>query len=214
MKKLMMILIAMGLYTGKSDAQVLGGFFSQQSDKEKLMVTQIAEYEMYLHALKTGYNITETGLNTARQLKGGTFNLNNAYFNSLAQVNPVVQNNPKGKAIVSLAAKIGNLFATELTWQRQQKQLSAAELAYLQKVQDNLVTKCQADVAETKEVLTPGKLQMTDQERLARLDKLYADMQDKYAFACSFTDKCHTLATSRAQAKNNKIQLKQLYGIQ
>jgi hypothetical protein len=195
-------------------AQFLGGFFSQQSDKEKLMVTQIAEYDVYLHALKTGYNITETGLNTAQQLKGGTFNLHTAYFNSLAQVNPMVQNNPKGKAIVSLAAKIGNLFATELTWQHQQKQLGATELAYLQKVRDNLLTKCQADITETSDVLTPGKLQMTDQERLARLDKLYADMQDKYAFAASFTNKCHTLATSLAQAKSNKIQLKQLYGIQ
>src|ERR1700744_5063020 len=134
------------LFCLKSNAQFLGGFFSQQSDKEKLMVTQIAEYDVYLHALKTGYNITETGLNTAQQLKGGIFNLHTAYFNSLAQVNPVVQNNPKGKAIVSLAAKIGNLFATEINWQNQQKQLSTTELAYLQKVQDNLLTKCQADV--------------------------------------------------------------------
>jgi len=195
-------------------AQFLGGFFSQQSNKEKLMLTQIAEYEVYLHALKTGYNITETGLNAAHQLKDGTFNLHTAYFNSLEQVNPVVQNNPKGKAIISLAAKIGNLFATEVGWQQQQKQLSAAELSYLQKVQDNLLVKCQADVSETNDVLTPGKLQLTDQERLARLDKLYADMQDKYAFAASFTTKCHTLATSRAQAKNSKSQLKKLYGIQ
>jgi hypothetical protein len=195
-------------------AQFLGSFFSQQSEKEKLMVTQIAEYGVYLHALKTGYNITEIGLNTAQQLKGGTFNLHTAYFNSLAQVNPVVQNNPKGKAIVTLAAKIGDLLATEINWQHQQKQLSATELAYLQKVQDNLLTKCQADVAETGDLLTPGKLQMTDQERLARLDKLYAGMQDKYAFASSFMNKCHTLGISRAQAKSSKSQLKQLYGIQ
>jgi len=212
MKKIVLLLLI--VTATQVHAQFLGGFFSQQSDKEKLMVTQIAEYDVYLHALKTGYNITETGLNTAGQLKGGTFNLHNAYFNSLAQVNPVVQNNPKGKAIITLAAKTGNLFATEINWQRQQKQFSASELAYLQKVQDNLLTKCQSDVAETNDVLTPGKLQMTDQERLSRLDKLYADMQDKYAFATSFTNKCHTLATSRGQAKSSKSQLKQLYGIQ
>lgn len=212
MKKIIILLLV--ITAAKAQAQFLGGFFSQQSDKEKLMVTQIAEYDVYLHALKTGYNIAETGLNTAQQLKGGTFNLHTAYFNSLAQVNPVVQNNPKGKAIVTLAAKIGNQFATEISWQQQQKHLSATELAYLHKVQDNLLTKCQADVSETNDVLTPGKLQMTDQERLAWLDKLYADMQDKYAFASSFTNKCHTLASSRAQDKRSKSQLKQLYGIQ
>ncbi|MFD2871937.1 hypothetical protein ACFS5N_05625 [Mucilaginibacter ximonensis] len=210
MKKIIfLVLLAQG-----AKAQFLGGFFSQQSDKEKLMLTQIAEYDVYLHALKTGYTITQAGLNTAQQLKGGTFNLHTAYFKSLAQVNPVVSNNPKGKAIISVAAKIGTVFSTEVSFQQQQKQLSSAEMTYLRKVYDNLVSKCQTDINDLTAVLTPGKLQLTDQERLDRLDKIYAVMQDKYAFSCSFTAKCHTLATSRAQAKNSKSQLKQLYGIQ
>jgi len=212
MKKIILLLLV--IMAAKAHAQFLGGFFSQQSDKEKLMTTQIAEYEIYLKSIKTGYNITEIGLNTAQQLKGGTFNLHTAYFNSLAQVNPVVSSNPKGKATLQLAQQIGSRFSTEVTWQQQQKQLSSTELTYLQKVYDNLVNKCQSDLNDLTDVLTPGKLQLTDHERLDRLDKLYASMQDKYAFTCSFTSKCHTLAVSRQQAKSNKIQLKQLYGIQ
>jgi len=64
------------------------------------------------------------------------------------------------------------------------------------------------------QVLTPGKLQMTDHERLERIDKIYAAMQDKLAFAQSFTGKCRQMANDRKQAKTDNDKLKSLYGIQ
>ncbi|MGF7076215.1 hypothetical protein [Mucilaginibacter sp. 3215] len=196
-----------------AQAQFPGGFFSQQSRQRKLMAEQIVQYERYLNALKTGYHVAETGLNTAHELKNGTFNLHGAYFNLLAQVNPLIQNNPKGKAIADLNRQTLKLFSDEWTWQQQQLQLSTAELSYFQKVQANIAAKCKLDMDELTEVLTPGKLQLTDAQRLDRLDKVYARMKDKFAFACSFTGKCHKLAARRQQNKQDHTQLKKLYGI-
>lgn len=203
-----------GLLWTPAKAQFLGGFFSQQSTKEKLMAEQIVGYETYLSALKGGYNIAEKGLNTAHDLKNGTFSLHTAYFNSLEQVNPVVQNNPKGKAITDMAQQVVSLFTAEITWQQKEKLLSPAELTYLQNVYAGLLKKCQDDLSELSDVLTPGKLQLTDQQRLDRLDKLYASMKDKYAFTGSFKAKCRKLAIGRQQAKQDREQLKKLYGIQ
>jgi len=195
-------------------AQFLGGFFSQQSQKEKLMAEQVAGYQIYLHAISSGYHIAQTGLNTAHDLKNGTFSLHTAYFNSLEQVNPVVQNNPKGKAIADLYAQLNGQFDRELQWQKQQQQLSAAELANLQKVAANIKKISDADMGELTDVLTPGKLQLTDEQRLARLDKLYAAMKDKAAFTASFTGKCRQLALARQRAKADREQIRKLYGIQ
>jgi len=203
-----------GLSGLKANAQFLGGFFSQQSQKEKLMATQVAEYDMWLSALKTGYTITEKGLNTAHDLKNGTFSLHSGYFNSLEQVSPAVQQNPKGKAIVAMQQQIITLFAAELTWQQQQKLLHATEIAYLQKVRDNLLNKCKLDRSELTDVLTPGKLQLTDAQRLERVDKLYDSMKDKLAFAGYFTAKCRKLAIARQQHQQDNQQLKSLYGVQ
>jgi len=197
-----------------AQAQFLGGFFSQQSEQRKLMAEQIAQYEIYLSAIKTGYHITETGLKTAHELKNGTFNLHDAYFNSLEQVNPVIQNNPKGKAIADLDAQTLKLFSDEFTWQQQQKRLTASELTYFQKVQANIAAKCKLDMGELTDVLTTGKLQLTDAQRLDRLDKIYERMKDKFAFAGSFTSKCRKLANGRKNNRQDKYQLKQLYGIQ
>ena len=68
-------------------------------------------------------------------------------------------------------------------------------------------------MSDLTQVLTPGKLQMTDHQRLERIDKLYASMQDKLAFAQSFTTKCRQMAGDRQRAKKNNDQLKALYGI-
>ena len=197
-----------------ADAQSLGDFFGQQSKRRKLMAAQIAEYETYLGELKTGYHITESGLKTAQDLKNGTFTLHSDYISSLSQVNPVIQNNPKGKAIADLNNQTVALLPAEINWQQQQRMLTPAEMGYLQKVADNLTAKCKLDMDELLQVLTPGKLQLTDAQRLARLDKLYDSMKDKYAFAGSFTAKCRKLALSRKQQSQDKGQLKKLYGIQ
>jgi hypothetical protein len=212
--RILLIFALTSLACYSANAQFLGGFFSQQSQQRKLMAEQIAEYETYLGALKTGYHISESGLNTAHDLKNGTFTLHSDYINSLSQVNPVIQNSTKGKAIADLNSQTLALLATEISWQQQQKILTPTEMGYLQKVRDNLAAKCKLDMDELLQVLTPGKLQLTDAQRLARLDKLYDSMKDKYAFAGSFTSKCRKLALSRKQQSQDNGQLKKLYGIQ
>jgi hypothetical protein len=214
MKKALLFFLFTGLALTQVKAQFLGGFFSQQSNKEKIMTEQIADLQIYEHALKNGYHIAETGLNTAHNLKNGTLGLHTAYFNSLEQVNPMVSDDPKGKAILGLQQQIINCFTVEISWQQKQKLLQANELAYLESVHDNLLKECKKDVDELTLVLTPGKMQLTDQQRLDRLDRLYASMNDKYAFAGNFTAKCRKLALGRQQAKQEKEQLKKLYGIQ
>lgn len=202
------------LANGLAQAQFLGGFFNQQSQKKKLMAEQIAGLEIYLGAIKGGYRIAQNGLTTAHELKNGTFSLHSAYFNSLEQVSPVVQNNPKGKATAELYRQLIDHFDNELQWQKKHAQLTTAETTNLQKVADNLKKLAATDMAELTDVLTPGKLQLTDEQRLERLDKLYAAMKDKAAFTASFTGKCRQLASGREKAKADREQLRKLYGIQ
>jgi hypothetical protein len=214
MKKLTIILTGCILNAASIYAQGTGGFFDQQSSKEKLMLAQIAGYETFQRELQRGYTTTENGLNTTSELKNSTYNLHNAYYTSLQQVNPVITANPKGKAITDMQQKIAGLFTAEISWQENNKLLHPDELNYLQQVYANLVSKCNLDRQELTDVLTPGKLQMTDAQRLDRLDKLYASTQDKYAFACSFTAKCRKVALQRKAEQQQKNTLKQLYGIQ
>ncbi|MFC0514656.1 hypothetical protein ACFFGT_10605 [Mucilaginibacter angelicae] len=209
-----LIFSLIGLLADRASAQFLGDFFSQQAQKKKLMTEQIAAYQLYLGAIKTGYSIAEKGWTTAHGLKNGTFRLHSDYFSSLQQVAPAIKNNPKGRAIDSLYRQICSLFANEKQWQQQQKLLDATETGYLGKVENSLLAKAKLDLEELAQVLTPGRLQLTDAERLARLDKLYEAMKDKYAFAGYFTAKCRKLALQRQRPQKDRAQIKKLYGIQ
>lgn len=214
MKKLCLFFLFTSLLTMQVKAQFLGGFFSQQSTKRKLMAEQIAGYQIYLNAMKSGYGIAKSGLNTAHELKNGTFGLHSDYFNSLEQVNPLIANNPKGADIAKMKQQATTLFNSEITWQQKQKRFSKTELAQLQKVADNLQKEMEADMTELTQVLTPGKLQLTDQQRLERLDHLHEVMKDKLAFAGYYTARCRKLATGRERAQKDREQIRKLYGIQ
>lgn len=203
-----------GLSITQAKAQFLGGFFSQQATKKKLMTEQLAGYQLYLSAIKTGYTIAAKGLTAAHDLKNGTFSFHTAYFNALQQVAPVVKNNPKGRATDSLYQQVRSLFANEKQWQAKQKLLHVTELQYLDKVSAGLLAKCKTDMAELTGVLTPGKLQLSDAERLNRLDQLYDRMKDKQAFAAYFSNKCRKLALNRQKQQKDRVQMKRLYGLQ
>lgn len=202
------------LCTMPAHAQFLGSFFSQQSTKKKLMAEQVAGYQLYLGAIKTAYGIADQGWTAAHNLKNGTFGLHSSYFSSLEQVPEAVKKDPKARAVDSLYRGACSLFANEKQWQKENKLLSAAEQDYLAKVSDNLASKSQPDLDELTQLLTPGKLQLTDAERLSRLDKLYERMKSRYAFAGAFTAKCRKLALNRQREQQDKTQMKKLYGLQ
>ncbi|SDF15785.1 hypothetical protein SAMN05216464_113151 [Mucilaginibacter pineti] len=195
-------------------AQGTGSFFNQQSSKVKIMVQQIAYLHIHLSELKSGYRIAEKGLEKAHELKGGTYSLHTDYLNSLQQVSPVIRTNPKAKATADLQQQLIRLFTSEIAWQQSEKLFSPKEMAYLKKVYDNLLKESNRDMDELVQVLTPGKLQLTDQQRLERLDHLYESMKDKNAFAGSFTAQCRKVSTGRKQAVRDQQQMKKLYGVQ
>ncbi|MDN5287459.1 MAG: hypothetical protein JWR38_3733 [Mucilaginibacter sp.] len=174
---------------------------------------QITNLQIYLQGLKSGYRIVEKGLQTAQELKNGTWNLHAAYFQSLKQVNPVIAADPKGKAIYGLYQGVVIVFQKEVDWQQQGNLLNRQEFVHLQRVYTNLMTESQRDLDELVQVLTNGKLQLSDQQRTERLDRVYNRMKDKYAFAGYFTSQCRKLALGRQQVLQENEQVKQLYGI-
>jgi len=193
--------------------QGIGSFFSQQDSKDKLMLQQIALQETYLSEIKTGYKDTENGLNTAHDLKNGSFNLNQTYFNSLSQVSPAVKNNPKIQQIATYQQQIVTSFNNELSWQKQQSILSSDEISYIEAVYNNLLTECNNDLNELKMVITPGQAQMKDAERVKHIDDLFTKTNIKYEFCQSFISNTHGYALDRQSGKQQLQTLKQLYNL-
>lgn len=213
MKNQVLLLLFISGTLVQAKAQILGGFFSQQAKREKILTEQIAALNIHHSLLARGYDIKDEGLKAAHTLKDQSFGLHTAYFKSLGQVNPAVSKNPKVKEIYDLQQRITGTLKWEQDWQQKEQQLSREEMTYFNRVHSNLLAESQQDLRELTDLLTQGKLQLSDQQRLTRLDQLYNGMKDKNSFASYFVNKCRKLAMSRKQGSKEKAQVKKLYGI-
>ncbi|MGN6569447.1 MAG: hypothetical protein ACTHJ0_15920 [Flavipsychrobacter sp.] len=211
MKKFITIIVL--LAATWCNGQGIGSFFSQQSTKKKDMAMQIALMETYLSGLKHGYKQTENGLATIHNLKSGSFNLNNDYFNSLSAVSPAVRENPKVADIQKMAADIKSGFNKLIQWERKQETVTTEDIRYLNRVAAHLTDECNKDLAMLSDVITPGKLQLNDADRIKEINAIYADMKDKYAFCLAFIDRMRNVTLRRQAEQRQQKLLKQLYNL-
>lgn len=187
------------------------GFFNQQDTKKKRMAEQVVLLETYLAEVKNGYAATKEGLNTIHNLKSGTMGLNAGYISSLTAVNPAISGNPKIAEIKRYIVETQALWSSEIAYQRKKAVLTTTEINYVLQVDKHLLNELAIDGQQLDNVIMPGKLQMTDNERLSAIDGIYSSVKDKYAFSVDFTGKLHQMALSRLEDRRNRGILKELY---
>lgn len=195
--KVLLLSITLYLVAHSSNAQTFDEWFNQKATQKKYLLQQIAALQVYLGYAKKGYNIATSGINTIRNIKNGDFNLHRDFFNRLKNVNPAIRRYAKVADIIAYQAKIIKQAKVTLQQIRATKQFTEAELDYCKQVFDTLLDECIKTVEELILVTTSGELEMKDDERLKRIDGLYADVQDKYSFACSFSEDMGLLAVQR-----------------
>jgi len=88
--------------------------------------------------------------------------------------------------------------------------LTTDETTYVASVRNKVLTECNHDLSDLQDLLN-STLQLSDDERLKRLNAIHAAMLDKYQFSQSFTNSLKTLAVGRGQDHNDTQTLKGLY---
>lgn len=193
--------------TGK--AQTFAEWFSQGKTQIKYLAQQIAALEAFESSTRQGYNMLHSEWTAIGNFKNGEFGLHQSYYTSLNQVNPVVKNSTdltgiqsEQQSIISQFNSISNLNG-----------LTADEQSYVSLVAQNLMNACNSDLDEMQKVLTTGQLQMSDDERIKRINQLIEAIKDKYLFTCHFTAQVKILALQRTQ-ENDQLQTERgIYGV-
>jgi len=205
MKKVIALIIT-AILMMHLQAQGLSNFFSQKAADIKYMLAQIAALQAYIGYAEKGYNIAQQGLTFIGDLKKGEFDLHSAFFNSLKAVNPSIANYSKVFDIISYQESIIKDFKKIL----QIKNMAPAEMNYLQNVYNNMSDACTQSLNDLINIITNDTYQMKDNERVHRIDNIYADMKDKYAFTQSFASEAGLLSAQRNNELNEVIFLQKL----
>lgn len=198
MKKIIVAITAYLVMSVTADAQTWSEWFRQKKTQKKYLLQQIAALKVYIDYAQKGYQIAADGVQSIRDIKRGDFNLHDNFFKSLYQVNPAIKKYAKVADILLCQLKIISSGKETLKDVSVSKHFTPEEMEYCKTVFEFLFGECTKSVDELITVITAGEMQMKDDERLKRIDKIYLEMQNKYAFCASFGEEMGLLNVQRA----------------
>ena len=210
-KTLLSVLVVLSFKV--STAQTFEEWFKQKKTQKKYLIEQIVAFKIYLGYVQKGYSIARKGLTTIGNIKKGDFSLHNDFLSSFKSVNPTIRNYSKVPDIIAFQVKIIQSYKSTYKYVQSISLYSPAEIDFIYRVFTNLIDNSSNDLDELITVVTANELEMKDDERLKRIDAIYASIQDKYAFAKNFGDEAKVLAVQKAKGKNNLETSRKLYGI-
>lgn len=193
------------------NAQTFDEWFKQKETQIKYLVEQIGALKAYGEVINKGYDIARNGLTNVFNSKEGDYRQHSNYFLSLWKVKPGVKSYSKVLSTLSMKAGIEKQY--RLIKYSTTEFLNDRERSYVNNVYLSLNNDCNDLVDELTTVINDDQLQLKDDERILRIDKIYLDMQDRYQFSQSFANEIKLLVLSRLKERNDVNKSYSLYGI-
>jgi hypothetical protein len=190
----------------------LGGLFGQGATQNEYLEQQIAALQVYDGYLQKGYSITKNGTGAISTIKNNDLSLHTGHIDSLKIVSSSVRNYSKVKGISQLQQQIVTAHNKAYPLLSQSDQFNAAELTGFNAIYQGILQQSKTGLEELQLVITNGKLSLTDNERIARIDKLYTEMQNLYDKEQKLNNQALALAAQRSRGSKDNKTLKGLYG--
>lgn len=170
----------------------------QKKTQRKYLLQQIAGLKVYLDYAAKGYTIAQTGLTTISKIKRGDLDLHDAFFASLKAVNPTIASSAKVVTAFARGVQLVKKVRQTITGLQSSGQFTPEEVAGYKKVLEWLLLQCTETVDELTHLVTSGHYQMSDYERLRRIDEATKAMEAHYAFCVEESAGLGRLAMQRA----------------
>jgi hypothetical protein len=195
-------------------AQTWAEWFDQKKTQIQYLVDQIGALEVYAGSLEKGYDIAHKGLTAIDNIKNGDFSLHSEYFSSLSKVNPQIKAYWKIADIIQTEIRVLRTCTTVARLLKEATLFNDEEIRYCDLVLTGAADGCRDLAIQLSDLITEGKLQLRDDERLCRIDEVHAAMKDRERFVLSFSQQTKMLALQRAKEQKDVKVLRLLYGIQ
>jgi hypothetical protein len=190
-------------------AQSFAEWFEQNKTQKKYLLQQIVALQVFSGYLKQGYQVATNGLSSISGSLKKEHDLHSTYYNRLKTVDPIVKNNEMVTDIMAWQQDI----LTSMHGINKISGLTSDEKNYLVTVKAAVLKDCDQQLNTLQNVISDGKMEMSDAERIALLTKIHTAMMDNYRFASGFIVQAKIYAAQKQQARNEAAMNKQLYGI-
>lgn len=184
-----------------------------QAKQRKELLRQIGALQVYMDYAKKGYTAVSKGLNFIGDAKRGEVKLHGDYFTSLLKVNTKVQKYYKTAAIIALQFQIMKVCRKTYTDIKGSDLFHGSELDYIARSFERLLVNCERTLDELLVLSSDSKLELKDDERLARIDALHEMMLEDYNFCIAVSREARLLWISKAGERKDSRDLNGIYGL-
>jgi len=205
MKKLIVVLMV--FFAGFSQATAQ----SQEAVQLILNYEKLQQLEEILDNMYKGYKILTKGYNTIKDIAEGNFNLHDVFLNGLYLVNPAIRNYKRIPYIIQYQLYINKEYKRAYQRFRNDPNLTAREIKYIENVYSYLVKQSLQNLDELLMIITATKLRMSDDERLAAIDRIYEDMENKIVFLKVFNNSTQVLVMQRDRDQRDVNKMRKLF---
>lgn len=186
---------------------------SQELQQLILNIEKLAQFKQILTDMKKGYQILNGGYNTVKDLSEGNFNLHETFLDAMLQVSPTVRKYKRVGDIIQYQVLLVKEYKAAFNRFKNSGNFNPDEIAYLENVYSKLFKESIRNLDELTTVISANTLRMTDDERLAAIDKVHADMQDKLSFLRNFNNNTSVLAVQRTKERNDINAMRSIYKV-
>ena len=211
MRKIVMIMMCCMIGISAARAQTFAEWFRQKKTQRQYLIEQILALKVYGEYLQKGYGIARDGLSTVRNITDGEFRLHDLFFTSLRNVNPAIKKYGRIADIIDLQLRTVQTAQRQIGALKKSPVSRADQIAYVSEVYAKLLADCADVLEQLAMVITSGKMELRDDERLERIDTLYALSLDQYTFAESFGEEVLQLERYRIRQLDQIEGTRKLY---
>lgn len=197
-KSVVLLIVLLNSLTGSAQ--------SQEVQQLLLNVEKLSQFKAILQNMYDGYKMLHQGYTTIKDISEGSFSLHKTFLDALLQVSPAVRNYPKVGDIVALQTNLVKNYKAAFHQFSNDTHFTPGEIAYLGRVYQNLLQKSLESLEDLAMVITPQRLRMNDEERLALIDTIYEQVAAQSSFLRELTSSTWLLSIQRGSEKA-EIQL-------
>jgi hypothetical protein len=185
----------------------------QESEQLSLNLQKLVQMKSMLSSMYNGYNIIKNGYNDISSIAKGNFNLHKNYFDGLLAVSPSVLKYRKIASIVSNQALIVKEYKEAHNRFRASGLFRVDEVLSMGIHYASLTEQAGRNIDELLLVVTPGRLRMSDAERLKSIDRIDGTVMQELEALRKYNCEQSVIAQQRRRVKNDIEVLKKVYGV-
>lgn len=187
---------------------------AQGAEAQQLLLDyrKLKELRNMLQDLYSGYALVQNRLQDIGNLAMGNFGRQQQFLNGLLRVDPALRQYSRVSGSLGLQLALLREYRNSYARFRSDPAFSTQELGYIRRVYLNLLQGGLGDLDDLMNLLTSGTLRMSSGQRLAAIDRIYGNMQDRLGRLLVFEQRCRLLSLQRKKEEADLSVLGQVEG--